>query len=162
MWTRVSLGISALALVFAALPAESRDEGWTVYSDSVHGCRLDYPESLFKRDPFDVMENIQRFSGATADTYFRVMGADNEAGLSPSEVKAKYLKADIPGDVSYERTTGRFLVLSGFRGETIFYTRVAVSPDGRAVCILEVTYPRSKKRDFDGIVTRMSRSFGAG
>jgi hypothetical protein len=65
----------------------------------------------------------------------------------------------MPGDITYNRTKSSFLVLSGYRGRDIFYTKVAVSPDRRVACILDITYPRSLKRQFDGIVTRMSRSF---
>ena len=57
---------------------------------------------------------------------------------------------------------GDFLVLSGLRGSNVFYIKVAVSNGGRNICILEVTYPRQVKIDFDAIVTRMSRSFAAG
>jgi hypothetical protein len=104
-------------------------------------------------------ENVQRFSGPDSETYFRIMGVDNKEELSPAEIRAKYLKAQIPGDVTYERTRTRFLVLSGHRGESIFYTRVAVSGDRRTICIMEITYPRKDKRAFDSIVSRMSRSF---
>ena len=65
----------------------------------------------------------------------------------------------MPGDITYERTKNEFLALSGYRDGGIFYTKVAVSDDQRTACILDITYPRSLKQQFDGIVTRMSRSF---
>jgi hypothetical protein len=65
----------------------------------------------------------------------------------------------MPGSVVYERTKERFLVLSGYRNGNIFYTKVVVSNDRRVACILDITYPRAMKEQFDRIVTRMSRSF---
>jgi hypothetical protein len=65
----------------------------------------------------------------------------------------------MPGDITYQRTKGTFLVLSGYREGNIFYTKVAVSDDRSIACILDITYPQSLKRQFDRIVTRMSRSF---
>jgi hypothetical protein len=142
--------------------APSHSESWTVYRDSLYGCRLEYPSSLFSQEPLDLAENFQKFSGSNAQIFFRVMGVENKDKLSPAGVKARYLSADVPGDIVYERTKPDFLVLSGYRGGSIFYTKVAESPDQRTICILEITYPRKAKKAFDGVVTRMSRSFRTG
>lgn len=132
---------------------------WAVYRDSVDGCRIDYPAGVFSQDALDVAKDFQRFSGPGEDTFFRVMGVENEDDLSPEEIRATYLKENAPGDVVYDRTKDDFLVLSGHRGASIFYTRIAVSSDRRTLCIVEIAYPREQKRAFDAIVTRMSRSF---
>lgn len=153
------LGLTvAVALNLSPSPVHAED--WSVYRDSVSGCRLDYSSSLFTQEPLDLEEDIQRFSGADEQTYFRVRGIDNKDKLNPAEIKEKYLRADVPGDIVYERTRSDFLVLSGYRDDSIFYTKLAVSPDQGTICILEITYPRSMKRKFDDAVTRMSRSFG--
>ena len=154
------IGISlALGAGLTLTPASSRSDAWAAYRDSVYDCQLQYPASLFTPEPLDMAEKAQRFSGPDSQTYFRVMGVDNKENLTPAGVKAKYLRADVPGDILYERTKGRFLVLSGYRGDSIFYTKVAMSANQRTICILEITYPRKAKRAFDYLVTRMSRSF---
>jgi hypothetical protein len=150
----------ALAVALGLSSAPALAQSWTVYRDSVSDCRLDYPSSLFTQEPFDLEQDIQRFSGPDDQTYFRVRGVNNQDKLNPSQIKARYLQSDIPGDIVYERTRPDFLVLSGTRGDSIFYTKVAVSSDDRMICILEITYPSSLKRRFDDVVTRMSRSFG--
>ena len=153
-------GIStAIAGSLTFTPAYSRAESWTVYRDRVHDCRLEYPTSLFTQQPLDMANKAQRFSGPDSRTYFRVMGVENKENLTPAGVKTKYLRANVPGDLVYERTERSFLVLSGYRTGSIFYTKVAMSANQRSVCILEITYPRKTKRAFDHIVTRMSRSF---
>jgi len=134
---------------------------WSRYSDGAHGCRLDYPTSVFSAGAASA-DGTRLFAGPDKDTFFRVMGVDNKHSMTPAQIKAKYLRADIPGDLIYERTKGDFLVLSGRRGSNIFYIKVALSNDGQKICILEVTYPKQVKIDFDAIVTRMSRSFSAG
>jgi hypothetical protein len=153
--------IYALALATAfSLPsmASAQDLDWGVYEDVEHGCRLDYPRALFSRDPEEPGEP-QRFSGEDDSTFFRVMGAENTSKWTPADIRQKYLRADMPGDITYERTKSEFLVLSGYREEAIFYTKVAVSDDHHVACILDITYPRSRKKEFDRIVTRMSHSF---
>jgi hypothetical protein len=138
--------------------AVAQELDWAVYNDDVYGCSLDYPRSVFSPDAEQAGEP-QRFSSAEEDIYFRVMGAKNASGWTPREIRRRYLQAEMPGDITYERTKPEFLVLSGFRDKNIFYTKVAVSADRSVACILDITYPPSQKRRFDAIVTRMSHSF---
>jgi hypothetical protein len=147
----------AMLSIFAT-PGESRELEWDVYRDEARGCRVDYPKDLFSQDALEQGEP-QRFSSSDQSIYFRVMGAENSSKWTPRDIKEKYLRADMPGDITYEITRGTFLVLSGYRGGNIFYTKVALSGDQRTACILDITYPKSLKKEFDGIVTRMSRSF---
>lgn len=150
----------ALAAALAFVPLPTQAQSWTIYQDSVSDCQLEYPNSVFTQEPLDVEEDIQRFSGPDDQTYFRLRAVENEERLTPAQIKAKYLQSDIPGELVYERMRPDFLVLSGYRNDSIFYTKVAVSRDEKAICILEITYPRNAKQQFDDIVTRMSRSFG--
>lgn len=155
---RLLCALALAGILSFSLEASAQDLDWGVYRDEVHGCRLEYPLALFTRDP-EEPEEPQRFSSEDDSTYFRVMGAENSAKWTTRDIKEKYLRADMPGDVTYERTKRDFLVLSGYRDELIFYTKVAVSDDRHTACILDITYPRSRKKEFDGIVTRMSHSF---
>jgi hypothetical protein len=154
---RSSLLIAAVVVSFLNTESLAADLQWTVYEDSNFGCVLDYPAVLFRpNDPNP--DEPRRFSSKRADVYFRIQGVENANGRTPQAIKKQYLSADIPGDVTYDRTRSDFVVLSGYRGESIFYTKVAVSADRSTACIFEITYPREQKKAFDRIVTRMSRS----
>jgi hypothetical protein len=158
-FSRYTLACGALSAVVSLTgPAAAQALDWEVYGDQDHGCHLEYPTALFNPDSEQPGEP-QRFSGNDESVYFRVMGAENTSEWTPQDIKNKYLRANMPGDVTYERTKDEFLVLSGYRDGGIFYTKVAVSDDQRTACILDIAYPRSLKQQFDGIVTRMSRSF---
>jgi hypothetical protein len=148
----------ALLLVFCPAAAGAQDLDWAVYNDDVYGCNLDYPRAVFLPDPEEQGEP-RRFSSDEEEVYFRVMGAKNTAGWTPREIRRRYLQAEMPGDITYERTKPEFLVLSGYRDGSIFYTKVVVSEDHSIACIFDITYPRPQKRRFDPIVTRMSHSF---
>src|SRR5438552_5386079 len=113
-----------IGIALSLLPSAARSQSWGVYRDSVYDCRLEYPSSLFTREPLDVTQKFERFSSPDARTYFRVMGVDNNDDLTPAAVKAKYLSSDVPGEIVYERTKSDFLVLSGYRGGSIYYTKV--------------------------------------
>ena len=151
--------ILAVAVLLSLLVTESLAGSlkWTVYEDDQFGCVLDYPAGLFHAEVPNPDEP-RRFSSPDTDVYFRIKGVENASGWSPQAIREKYLSADMPGDVTYDRTKSDFVVLSGYRGQSIFYTKVAVSTDRHSACIFEITYPREQKKAFDKIVTRMSRS----
>lgn len=143
-----------------ALPNAAQAATWAVYQDATGKCRLDYASSVFtpgKKEP----ENFQRFSGPNKDIYFRVAGLSNDEGLNPREIRAEYIKNRGQSEIVYERTKKDFLVLSGIRDRKIFYSKIAVSPNIKNICVLHIVYPQKAKRAFDTIVTRMSRSFKA-
>jgi hypothetical protein len=146
------------ALSFGSAISAAQELGWDGYYDSAYGCRLDYPRALFSAQSSEPGQP-KRFSASQDDIYFRILGVENNSSWTPEDIKEKYLNANMPGDVTYQRTKDGFLVLSGYRDGNIFYTKVALSDDRRIACILDITYPRSLKQQFDGVVTRMSRSF---
>lgn len=148
----------AIAGFISAQEAGAGEAGWTVYSDDNHGCLVDFPSDLFSAQPFDP-GNPQRFSGPNQNMYFQVLGVENNPDWTPSDIRRKYLNSNLPGMVVHQRTNDRSVILSGYRGENSFYTKVAVSEDLRTVCILDINYPLLHKKDFNDIVTRMASSF---
>lgn len=156
--------LAVLALLLAWSPFASTAayaQNWTRYQSHVDRCRLDYPSDVFHLGAMDA-ENVQWFSGADKNTFFRVNSLSNEDRLTPRQIRAEYLRDKRKNDLVYERTKSDFLVMSGFRGSNIFYTKVSLSPDNETICVLHISYPRKAKRAFDAVVTRMSRSFTAG
>jgi hypothetical protein len=156
VWSLGLVGLAWCCCIDAPVTAKPL---WNTYHYSVHGCSLEYPQSVFRRQPFDVSQQGQRFSSADKSIYFRVLGFQNEDQLTSAAIKAKYFAASVPGDVVYERQKPNFWVASGYRGKEIFYTKVALSRDRHTACVLEIAYPRRKKAVLDDLVTRMSHSF---
>ena len=152
--------ISVLLGAILALPAPGKAATWAVYHDETGKCRLDYASSVFRLGKKDA-EDFQRFSGPTKDIYFRVAGLANDEQLSPKQIRAQYIKNRGKSEIVYERTKSDFLVLSGIRDQKIFYSKIAVSSNTQNICVLHIVYPQRAKREFDTIVTRMSRSFRA-
>ena len=146
--------------LFFAMPAPGHAATWAVYQDDTEKCHLDYASSVFALGKKDE-EDFQRFSGPNKDIYFRVAGLPNDEGLSPKEIRAEYVKNRGKSEIVYERTRTDFLVLSGIRDQKIFYSKIAVSPNTKNICVLHIVYPQNAKRAFDAIVTRMSRSLKA-
>lgn len=156
----VSSNVLYLLLAVIAMPTSGLAATWAVYQDDSEKCRLSYASSVFTPGEIDA-EDFQRFAGPNKDIYFRVAGLSNDEGLSPREIKAEYVKNRGKSEIVYEHTNTNFIVLSGIRDRKIFYSKIAVSPNGENICVLHIVYPQNVKREFDAIVTRMSRSFKA-
>lgn len=145
------------ALLFA-LSTPGQSATWSVYRDDTGKCSLNYPSRVFTPGNKD-KEDFQRFSGPNKNIYFRIAGLPNDELLSPQQIRMEYIKKRGKTEIVYERTKKDFLVLSGIRDRKIFYSKIAVSPNTKNICVLHIVYPQNAKRDFDAIVTRMSHSF---
>ena len=156
----VAKGLCIWAGWFFVLSTPGQAATWSVYKDETEKCRLDYATSVFRPGKKD-SEDFRRFSGPDKNIYFRVAGFPNDENLSPKEIRAEYLKNRGKSHLVYERTKRDFLVLSGIRDGKIFYSKIAVSPNTKNICVLHIVYPQKDKQAFDSIVTRMSRSFKA-
>jgi len=60
--------------------------------------------------------------------------------------------------VTYERRTGRFLAISGYRGDRIFYRKSNLACGGTRWHSVELEYPAAAKRRMDGIVTSIAHN----
>ena len=151
-----------LALVGAA-PAHAEDGPWATYRNARFGTTADYPAYLFTvRDVPPANGDGQGFRTEDGRATLLIYGARNAESETPASYLAKYV--DLGGvTVSYRRVTDRFYVVSGTRGENVFYERCnfAPVPQGVIDCI-GITYPAEDKATWDPIVARLGASLRAG
>lgn len=65
------------------------------------------------------------------------------------------------GEITYERESRGWIVVSGFFGNRIFYRKAMLACGGAAWHYLEFEYPAAQKRAFDEFVTRSAAALGA-
>jgi hypothetical protein len=53
-------------------------------------------------------------------------------------------------------------VLSGHRGDQIYYEKTIFSCSGRVVNVFAIAYPEAERQRFDSVVERMENSFKSG
>lgn len=102
--------------------------------------------------------NERRFvsPGGNASIVFRTEHARVSAATQLARVRAVR-----NGDITYEREGRTWIVVSGFKGNRIFYTKAMLACGGRAWHYVEFEYPAAEKRAFDEFVTRSSKALGA-
>ena len=142
------------------------DLGWRNYTDSGLGYSVIYPVALFEGAPVREHGGITLASSTGARLY--IFGGPNATGRSPDTVAAQLAGSEDVARVTYRRLTRDWLVLSGyvagepgeFRG-SIFYERIAFSPDGRTLAGFRLVYPRNQRALFDPVIATIGRSLRA-
>lgn len=133
------------------------------YRNARYGTTAEYPARLFTvRDVPPANGDGQGFRTEDGRTTLLIYGTRNAENDTPASYLAKYV--DLEGvDVSYRRVTDRFYVVSGRRGENVFYERCNFpsAPLGVIDCI-GIAYPADEKETWDPIVARLGASLRAG
>jgi hypothetical protein len=87
-----------------------------------------------------------------------IFGSVNESG-KPLEAIIDQYKSNAPdAEFTYEWFGRNAAVLSGYQGGDIFYVRIAMSPDGSRVAVLNMIYAPEMKRQLDPVVAQLSTS----
>lgn len=159
-------GTPAGTPVLSVPAATSRATGnltpdWRPYRSERHGFAFDYPAGLFVAGtalPDGVGETLVSTDGTLRLSAFAL---PDPAARPLAAVAADYLREAGNPPVGYRRLTRNgHLVISGNRGDEVFYLRLARGGDG--VHGVELRYLRRDERRFDALVTRVSLSFRPG
>jgi hypothetical protein len=141
----------------APATAQLRAPGWQKFRIVKTGANVDVPMAIFSRTAGrpDAGDGRQ-FETEDGRATLTVQSISNSAGDSP----ARFLeKKHPPANIVYRRVTPRFFVVSSYRGKSIWYDRCNFA--GRLINCILLKYPAAEKRQWDGIVTRMSRSLAS-
>jgi len=92
--------------------------------------------------------------GGTASLTFYVRSAEDET----REERFKAVAFADDGEITYLRAERDWLAVSGLRGNQIFYRKVVLACGERQWRHISFEYPAKEKRQFDGLISRMSRA----
>jgi hypothetical protein len=127
---------------------------WQPYVVAETGAKVDIPVTVFSEDGGKPDAGYgRRFLTPDGRANLTVQSIPNATNDSPAVFLAK---KNPPSDIVYRRVTPRFFVVSSIRNGRIWYNRC-----NRAArhmqCVL-INYPAAEKRQWDGVVTRISNS----
>ena len=147
---------AAFLVMLLAWPCAAGAANWSSYRIPETGTSVDIPASIFTEEagrPDGYGKQFQTRDGS-ADLTVQAVAND---GTSPAAFLAR---KNPPSGIVYKRVTPRFFVVSSIRGGKIWYDRCNF---GRRYvhCVL-VNYPAAEKRQWDAIVTRISRTLSGG
>ena len=137
--------------------AVAQSLAWQKYTLPETGASVDLPRAIFSKDVGQTDKGYgRRFTTRDGHATFALQSIGNAAQESPAEFLAKRTRPNIV----YKRVTPRFFVVSSFRKDLIWYDRCNFA--GRVINCIMVNYPADEKRQWDGVITRISRSLSAG
>ena len=147
----LTFGIPALALVQQA--------GWRLYENARFGYRAHYPDFLI---PGEESENGDGRQFLSNDGHVKliVFAAYNVENMGLDEYRSTLLKQFKGHDnIGYGPRGNSWFVLSGLRGDNIYYEKVLFACGGSIINAFALTYPQDRKLAFDSIVTGIEKSF---
>jgi hypothetical protein len=93
-----------------------------------------------------------------------IVGAwNNREGRTPDQFK-RWVMANAGGydELTYRPRGRSWFVLSGYRGDDIYYEKVMFSCAGQVINVMAITYPTGERDLYDPVVERMEDNFRPG
>jgi hypothetical protein len=154
----------SLALVLALWaagapdPASARSDVMDQYHNGTFDFTLRLPESHL--DDYLSVTTPEGITFTSPDglAVVNIFGSWNEGGKSLAAIVDQYRSQVPEAEFTYEWQGNDAAVLSGYQAGDIFYVRIAMSPDGNRVAVLNMIYAPELKRQLDPAVTRLSTS----
>jgi hypothetical protein len=155
--------LTALLSALAVTPQASAAEQWSDYRNPRFGYTLSYPSSVFKPQPPSEKGDGQTFITADGRAKIVVYGTINDERFTPAEYRKTILKEFAGYDqIDYSPQGKTWFVLSGYRGDAIYYQKVMFSCGDRVINALSVTFPRAEKKFYEGLIEVMEDNFRPG
>jgi hypothetical protein len=153
----------SIFLSLTACPLTGAMAAWQSEHDPEMGFRFSYPSELFQRTEGDGKPGFHYFASPDSEAKFLAGGWDNAAGQSPASLK-RWMIENVGGydELTYRPRGRSWFVLSGYRGDTIYYEKVMFSCRDRLVNVFAITYPTSQRKLYDSVVERMEDVFKTG
>jgi hypothetical protein len=148
----IGLGLALSPMAGAAQPVS-----WVRYQVPETGAAVDIPTSIFSEQAGKPDGGYgRRFLTSDRRADLTVQSVPNDAGFSPAVYLAR---KNPPRDIVYRKVTPRFFVVSSFRQGKIWYDRCNFA--GRFINCVLINYPAAEKRQWDGVVTRISNTLAS-
>jgi hypothetical protein len=131
--------------------------GWQTYVNDRFGMRFDVPADF---QPAPLPENGDGRSFEKGDASIYIFASHNTQRDSPRTFKKQLIGTKGYENVTYSPSGDTWLVISGFRGERIFYEKYFFH-DG-VISAFGMDFPKEDKPRYAPVIERIEDSFRAG
>jgi hypothetical protein len=156
----ISLGIGLVS----ALPAAAEDQflsaggGWQTYVNERFGTSFAFPADVFTPSSPPEKGDGRRFT--SPDATLEIYAWENLDDETAATLKARLVGSEGYGEVTYSPAGSGWLVISGYRGDNIFYEKYFFR--GEVIHGFGMEFPAEAKPTYAPIVERIEDSFRAG
>jgi hypothetical protein len=164
MTARIAWLVTVAICLAAAAPAVAQTSGapnWRTYHNDRYGTTIDYPDFFKAQAPPD--NNDGRSFKSADGAEFSVFASYNALDFDLAGFQTFTLKnLDPAAAVTYQTHGDGWFVISGTKGEGVFYERHLLSHGKQMTEGFVMSYPAGLKQIYDPIVARMAKSFHSG
>lgn len=167
MLQSVTCLLLAAAIIFTPLTAMAVDgqggDGRATYRNSRFGFEFSYPSGLLIPEPGPGNDAGRVFRSRDGRAKLLAAAGDN-AGNDTLEAYRRFLITESyrGARLDYAPVRPNWFVLSGTRGDEMFYERVTFACGGRLIYGWQLTYPVAERAIYDRVVEAIHRSYRAG
>ena len=147
----------AMAIALTPVLALAEPISWHDYVVPESGAVAQIPTDVFSEDGGKPESGFgRRLFTSDRRANLTIQSITNDADDTPATFLAK---KHPPSNIVYKRVTPRFFVVSSYRENKIWYDRCNFA--GRFVNCVLINYPAAEKRQWDGVVTRISNTLAS-
>jgi hypothetical protein len=167
---RTAGAIALLAFLSGAMAAsavprhkEMTEDGWVAYKNDEFAYSLYYPSTFFEPQAIAAEGEIKTFLSPDKKAKIDVFGAVNDEGYTLASYRETVLN-DFGGydSLDYSPKGKTWFVLSGYRGETIYYQKVLFSCGGRIINAFSIRFPTADRAFYEPLIELMEDRFRPG
>jgi serine/threonine-protein kinase len=158
---RAGLSFSLVVAAIVLLVSSAVAGNWLTYHNDRYGTTIDYPDIFVAQPPPDADDGREFESPDGGD--FTVSALYNALDFNLEKYHDFMVKnLDAGAVVTYQAHGDDWFVLSGTKGDMIFYEKHLLSHGAQMTEDFVISYPASLKATYDPIVARMAKSFRPG
>ena len=156
-------GVILSSLALSPITLQAAFSEWSFARDPDLGFAYSYPSNVLSRLEGDGKPSFHYFASEDSAAKFLAGGWVNSEGQSPESFK-RWVTENVGGydELTYRPRGRSWFVLSGYRGDQIYYEKVMFSCGGELVNVFAITYPIAERNVYDPIVERMENTFKPG
>ena len=152
---------------FAFLPATlvvasgggSRAETWRSYHNTRFGTAADVP-ALWTMGPEPANDDGRKFT--SPDKHAEITISGHFANVDTDDELASRLEAGEGETIKFKKRQGKWVAVSGTKGDRIFYRKTLLSCGDSIANNLWIEYPLAQKGKYDALVTHVAASLRPG
>jgi serine/threonine-protein kinase len=149
-----------LAALLLAVAAPAVAQEWRSFTNDRFGTTADVP-AAWRENPPPANGDGLSFTSPDGTATVAVYGGFQAFDTLAESVAI--LEAPLDGEtITYRHTDRKAVVVSGLRGDTIFYRRSVLSCGDKIWNGVSIEYPAADKAKYDALVTHIARSLKPG
>lgn len=152
--------LSLLAMSAAAAP---RFDSWTTVKNARHGFAIAFPTGVFEESEPPRTDEGRVFLSKDRRAKLLVGAFENAEESSLQDYRRYLIDEQYKGAaIDYAPVKGSWFVLSGTRGDEMFYQRVSFTCGGKLINSWAMLYPVAERKTYDRVVEAVAPTYSPG